>query len=24
VEVLEYMDRAGHTRYANGRRRMVF
>jgi selenocysteine-specific elongation factor len=23
VEVLEYLDRAGHTRYAHGRRRMV-
>ena len=23
VEVLEYLDRAGHTRYAQGRRRMV-
>jgi selenocysteine-specific elongation factor len=23
VEVLEYLDRAGHTRYANGRRRMA-
>ncbi len=23
IEVLEYLDRAGHTRYAQGRRRMV-
>ena len=23
VEVLEYLDRAGHTRYAHGRRRMA-
>ena len=23
IEVLEYLDRAGHTRYANGRRRMI-
>jgi selenocysteine-specific elongation factor len=23
VEVLEYLDRAGYTRYANGRRRMA-